>query len=199
MFAMVNTSSTLPPLGRFLTEQRKIRRWSQNELARRAGVNAGGLSEIVRGISLPAVETLQKLADALDADPGYLVQLAGGESVVAAQGEYDPEAAYLARKITELPNGVRRDAIDILGSQLDSIYKLTGNIPPPPRVDEARSSDRMPPPEEIKDRLASGSLDIKQLRQDLFLALKILSQEAPDVFLDIMDEFESGSEDEPDD
>ncbi len=55
-------------------ELREARGWSQRELARRAGVRQATLSAIeneqTSGIDF---ETLERLAKALEVDPGYLI------------------------------------------------------------------------------------------------------------------------------
>jgi transcriptional regulator with XRE-family HTH domain len=166
--------------------------WSQNRLAEVARVGNGTISRLLRGTHETSPATIEAVARALGVDPTHLLELAG---FPVTMGSYDPEVAYIARKITELPHGVRKTAIDIIGTQLDSIYELTGHAPSPPESQETHQPN-LPPAEEIRERINSGDMDIQQLRQDLFLALKILSQEAPDVFLDIMDEFERGEGDE---
>lgn len=52
-------------VGHQISRWRKLRGWSQRELARRAEIANGALSHIELGHSSPAVQTLQKLACAL--------------------------------------------------------------------------------------------------------------------------------------
>jgi transcriptional regulator with XRE-family HTH domain len=62
------------PIRLKIEELRRARGWSQAELARRAGLRAATVSAIengqTRGIDF---DTLEKLAQALDVDPAYLV------------------------------------------------------------------------------------------------------------------------------
>ena len=62
------------PITLRIRELRHARGWSLRELARRAGVRPATLSAIenrqTTGIDF---ETLEKLANALEVDPGYLV------------------------------------------------------------------------------------------------------------------------------
>ncbi len=64
----------MTPLTLRIQELREVKRWSQAELARRSGVNQGVISRLESGetqsITLP---NLEKLAKALECDPGYLI------------------------------------------------------------------------------------------------------------------------------
>ena len=51
-----------------LVELRERRGWTQAELASRCGVDQGDISRIERGSTSPTARTLQRIADALDAD-----------------------------------------------------------------------------------------------------------------------------------
>ena len=51
-----------------LVELREGRGWTQAELASRCGVDQGDISRIERGATSPTARTLQRIADALDAD-----------------------------------------------------------------------------------------------------------------------------------
>jgi transcriptional regulator with XRE-family HTH domain len=52
-------------LGRRIVKRRKDRGWDQKTLARVAGINAGYLSSIERGLKAPSLSTLHKLRFAL--------------------------------------------------------------------------------------------------------------------------------------
>lgn len=87
--------------------------WSAAELARRAGVSKGNLSQLESGAGNPTVETLWALSDALGlpfsalVDPGTagptLVRAHTGQEVPAA------EASYNASLLSACPPGARRD------------------------------------------------------------------------------------------
>lgn len=55
-------------------------RFTVHELAKQAGISAGLLSQIERGIGNPSYKTLHKLADALDIRIGELVEASGSET-----------------------------------------------------------------------------------------------------------------------
>ena len=60
-------------VGLNLQRLRRARRLSQEELAHRAGLHQTYVSGIERGIRNPTVMVIDKIADALDADPAELV------------------------------------------------------------------------------------------------------------------------------
>ena len=64
----------MTPINLRLKELREVRGWSQAELARRSGVHQSVISRLengrTRSVSFP---NLERLADALGCDPGYLV------------------------------------------------------------------------------------------------------------------------------
>jgi XRE family transcriptional regulator, regulator of sulfur utilization len=61
--------------GRVVRSLRERRGLSQEALSSLAGLSRGFLGEIERGDSVPSIETLQKLADALGEKLSYLVSL----------------------------------------------------------------------------------------------------------------------------
>ena len=54
-----------PDIGRQIRELRKLKGLSQDQLAEAAEIDAKSLSRIERGVFLPALDTVQRLADAL--------------------------------------------------------------------------------------------------------------------------------------
>jgi transcriptional regulator with XRE-family HTH domain len=96
---------------------------SQVWLSQQSGVDQSTISRILNGKVVPTPETLESLGKALGLDPAHLMRLAG---LPIPTGEYDPEAAYIAQRLTELPPGLREQAVDALGAQLDTIYKVAG-------------------------------------------------------------------------
>ena len=64
----------MSPIALRLPELRKARGWSQSELARRAGVSQSVISRLENGvIESVSFTNLERLAGALECDPGYLV------------------------------------------------------------------------------------------------------------------------------
>jgi len=59
-------------LSRHLRQIRLDKRWSQEELAERAGVDRTYISDLERGLRNPSLKTLARIADALDETIGAL-------------------------------------------------------------------------------------------------------------------------------
>lgn len=57
-----------------LVRQRKLADMSQDEVAVRAGVHRTEISQIERGLRVPRVDTVAKLAAALEIEPGELFE-----------------------------------------------------------------------------------------------------------------------------
>ena len=64
--------------GVLLRKKRKARGMSQNELARKTGVDASYISKLEQGKEKPSPQVVRKLAGLLDADPGEF-ELAAGQ------------------------------------------------------------------------------------------------------------------------
>lgn len=65
--------------GRNVVRQRKLADMSQDEVAVRASLHRTEVSQIERGQRLPRVDTVAKLAGALEVDPGELFEGIGWE------------------------------------------------------------------------------------------------------------------------
>lgn len=128
---------------------------SQVWLSQQSGVDQSTISRIINGRVDPTPETLEALGRVLGIDPAYLMRLAG---FPVNEGQYDPEAAYIAQRLTELPPGTRKQAVDALGAQLDTIYKVAG-IP----SHKARERD----PKEEEAELIAELEDIFRRLRDL--------------------------------
>ena len=59
-------TSVAAPFGLLLRRHREDRRWTQEELGRRANLSARGISDLERGLKLPRDGTVRLLAEALD-------------------------------------------------------------------------------------------------------------------------------------
>ena len=77
---MVDKSVEIPELanclGRNIAVRRKQLSWTQGQLAERVGVDAETISRFERGVHLPSLPTLYKLASTMTADLGDLVSVA---------------------------------------------------------------------------------------------------------------------------
>lgn len=114
---------SLKALGEFLDKRIKAKGWSRNETARRAKISSSGLSTLLRGLTKPRAETLKALAEALDIEEYRLLYLAGMLDYIPTSN-LDQSAAYIARRLTDLPPNYREVAIDAIAAQLDAFYDL---------------------------------------------------------------------------
>lgn len=115
----------LQKLGNLIAERLGGR--SQSWLSRQSGVDQSTISRLIRGKNIPTPETLEAIGRVLGLEPVYLMKLAG--IPLPRYGEQlDPSAAYIARRLTELPKDIRDDAIDALSTQLDVIYRLAKRL-----------------------------------------------------------------------
>jgi transcriptional regulator with XRE-family HTH domain len=67
-------------IGRCVRELRKARRWSQEELAHRAGISRTFMGSIEQGAKQPSVMTLVRLARALGVGAGALFPPSGADA-----------------------------------------------------------------------------------------------------------------------
>jgi transcriptional regulator with XRE-family HTH domain len=70
------TNNKLVPLGRVIARTRAEKRLTQAEVAKRAKTHRSHISRIERGHRDPRLDTLQRLADALDTKLGTLLSSA---------------------------------------------------------------------------------------------------------------------------
>ncbi len=118
------------PLIIYINTERKRLGWSIRELGRQAGISHGGLSNILRQKSIPESSTVEKIADALGTDRDYLQQLLLQSRFDAvSQPKIDPAAAYIARRLSELPDDIRALAIDAVNAHVDNIYHIIQRRP----------------------------------------------------------------------
>ena len=110
-------------LGDFLQKRIEEKGWSNREAARRAGIGSGTISRLLREEKQPRAETLKALATALDVEETRLLYLAGLLDELPTS-DLDQSAAYIARRLTQLPVEIREIAIDALTAQLDAIIRM---------------------------------------------------------------------------
>ena len=74
-----------------LKRQRKLADMSQDETAVRAGVHRTEISQIERGLRQPRVDTVAKLAAALDIEPGDLFEGIVWKPGEVRRGRFKPD------------------------------------------------------------------------------------------------------------
>lgn len=120
------THMSVTPLATYLQEQLDRKGWSGRTLALYANVSQATIARAVKGETTPDPDSVRKIAAALEIEEIYLLRLAGHVESPAPDA-LDPEAAYIARRISELPPGVRQRAIDAVGCMLDTITDLVAS------------------------------------------------------------------------
>lgn len=108
-------------IGNRVREFRRLSGLTQQELARRVGVSAVFISKTERGLKLPSLDTLLRLAKALDVPPNWLL------CDVVVQSQKPPA---LFERIAELPRGKRRQLIGLL-EELLTLLRLYEEEPSP--------------------------------------------------------------------
>lgn len=88
-------------MGQRIRRERKRCKWTQEELADKAGISLSFLGHIERGSRIPSVETLAQICRALHADMNAIVW---GEAYRRTEEERKWLADYLRRKIEEISN-----------------------------------------------------------------------------------------------
>jgi len=64
-------------LAEYIIEARRVKGWGQRELARRAGISGGTISNLESGATQPTNNTIVRIALAMNEDPQHLLRLAG--------------------------------------------------------------------------------------------------------------------------
>lgn len=77
----METKERYSRLGRIVKGERITKRWTQKELAEKAGVSAATVNRIKAGNQNPGVEVVRKLAQALDLSLNLLVDNNSGKSL----------------------------------------------------------------------------------------------------------------------
>lgn len=98
--------------------------WSRRRLAEEAGLTAGTVSRVMRGLNRPEDETIEAIAGALRIDSLHLKRLAG--YIAPKPSDRHASVEYIANRLNALPPVVREEAIQALGAQLDTIYRIAG-------------------------------------------------------------------------
>lgn len=110
-------SITADPFSDRLRAARIRRRWSQKELARRAGVATKDILHFEEGFSRPSFDRLRRLANSLEVSTDYLLgiviapELEIGDALYRAVGQLTDEDRELAKhflKVLVENNNLRR-------------------------------------------------------------------------------------------
>lgn len=94
---MVSTMDIL--FSDWLSKELKKREWNQSDLARRAGVTRGGISNLLNNVRNPGPEILEGIAKALDYPPTVVFRKAG---LLPKEEEYNPTNEELLHLYNQL-------------------------------------------------------------------------------------------------
>jgi len=109
----------------FIERRLKELVWRRSNLSRASGVSEAALSNLMKGKVVPEVETVEKIADALGVDRYLMLRLlADDRKIKIPSPAIDEKALYIARRISELPDGKRETVIDMIAPIIDGIYEL---------------------------------------------------------------------------
>ena len=102
-------------IGKRIADRRKVLGWTQEQLAERVRVDAETISRFERGVNLPSLPTLERLAAALRVEPGDLLTRAEPEKL--------KESAAISTLISELSDGDRTFMINQMRNWCEHLRK----------------------------------------------------------------------------
>ena len=108
-------------IGRRLAERRRVLGLRQAELAERADLSDKYISNIERAYSIPSIEVILRLCDALETTPNHI--LLGTE-----QSDTD-KYTQLSKKLTLIPE----DQLPLLERMMDALIEFTAPVSTPNR------------------------------------------------------------------
>jgi transcriptional regulator with XRE-family HTH domain len=98
---------------RLKTARDKLRKWSQTELAAKAGLPSSSIAHFETGSRKPSFDTLRKLANALDVTTDYLL----GRTDNPALAEADDPLYRDVGKLTGHDREIARDFLEMLAKR----------------------------------------------------------------------------------
>ncbi len=115
-----------------LTQVMDEHRWTQADLARRAGMSANTVSNIMRGLTSPSPRSLERLADAAGLPVGELYRRHSSDPDVAPVAPHEGAAAPPR---TDDDSGVRARAESTMAAHyLQQLQNLLDMMPEEPRL-----------------------------------------------------------------
>ena len=109
-------------LGKRISEQRKLKRLKQDELAKMVGIGSIHLSEIERGKKTPSMETFIKIVNSLDVPADILLR----DAVNGAKPYILNDFTYKVKDLAPEQLKVITDFIDVLLNNLHYFDKKPG-------------------------------------------------------------------------
>jgi len=105
-------ADTFKSFDEWISEEIKKRRWTQNELARAAGLSSGLVSRIMNG-QRPGLQVCKDLARALDLPIDTVLELAGH---LPREDDLDPDLEQIKNIFRKLPPAARKALLGVAHS-----------------------------------------------------------------------------------
>jgi transcriptional regulator with XRE-family HTH domain len=99
-------------LARAMKRRRAVLAISQAQLAERAGLSAGYVGELETGLKDPSLETLGRIADALEVKPYQLMMSDEDVADAAGQGALYEAVDFIKQRLDEQLDDLRRGGSD---------------------------------------------------------------------------------------
>jgi transcriptional regulator with XRE-family HTH domain len=130
-------------LAKKITHLRKERDLTQKELAKSIGVHFSHMSRYERGISLPSIDVVKKIAQVFSVSTDYL--LLDNEQVRPATTISDPELLTLFEAVSQMPEQEQAAIKIVLGSmvvkhQIEQLLKERTALPQAPSLPSATAA-----------------------------------------------------------
>lgn len=109
----------------WLLGELETRGWSRAELARRAGISAAVVDQIVNGMANPGLKVCQGIARAFNMPLEDTLRLAG----ILPSLEDEPTLASRWRRLSALPIAQRQQVLDLLDAALTLAYSPVSSQP----------------------------------------------------------------------
>ena len=124
-------------LAKKITNLRKERNLTQKELAKSIGVHFSHMSRYERGISLPSIDVVKKIAQVFSVSTDYL--LLDDDQVYSATTIPDPELLPLFEAVSQMPEQEKTAIKIVLGSmvvkhQIEQLLKERTALPQAPSL-----------------------------------------------------------------
>ena len=97
--------------GSWLLDEIEERKWSQADLAEKAGVTNATISRLVNGTRNPGPDLAKKLADALNYPPEFVFRIA---DLLPPKSESNPTLEEANRLLSELPEEYQKQALQLV-------------------------------------------------------------------------------------
>jgi transcriptional regulator with XRE-family HTH domain len=117
-------------IGKFIAENRKIKKITQSELAEKLGVTDRAVSNWENGKNMPDPDTIVRLCEVLSADPGHLLMNAQEQSIATCNitdMSLSDRALKVARAYEQMSD-YGKALIDAVITQ-ESAYKVVRRMP----------------------------------------------------------------------